>query len=178
MNKKAALELSISTIIIIVLGVTLLSLGLIFLRGTFTEITDIKDIVFERAGRELDQIGRTGKVSVPDIVDMEQGELVSFKIFVTHDGSIGSREAQFRLELKPNNNGEFERFVKAAIVSAPVITLTEGQQGEFLVKVAATGNAPLSIDASYKVLITCDGCSAPYYSSGFVVSVNEKRGFF
>src|SRR3989338_7889465 len=37
MNKKGAIELSMTTIIVIVIGVVLLSLGLVWVRGTFLQ---------------------------------------------------------------------------------------------------------------------------------------------
>ncbi|MBS3127550.1 hypothetical protein J4410_00200 [Candidatus Woesearchaeota archaeon] len=42
-HKKAALELSINAIVIIVLAMTLLGLGLGFIRNQFSEIGDIEE---------------------------------------------------------------------------------------------------------------------------------------
>ena len=47
------MELSMTTVIIIILGVTLLSLGLIFIRGIFTQIEDITKKTFEQADEEI-----------------------------------------------------------------------------------------------------------------------------
>ena len=49
MNKKGALELSMNTIIIIVIGVVLLSLGLIFVRGLFGQVESLSKSAFETA---------------------------------------------------------------------------------------------------------------------------------
>lgn len=45
-NKKGAIELSMSTIIVIIIGITLLSLGLMWVKGTFGKITDLSDKAF------------------------------------------------------------------------------------------------------------------------------------
>ena len=55
-GKKGALELSVNTIIIIVIGVTLLTLGLLFVRNIFTQTTDLSQTAFENANRELDAL--------------------------------------------------------------------------------------------------------------------------
>ena len=48
-SKKGAIELSMTTIIVIIMGITLLSLGLIWIRGTFSEITGLSKGAFEKA---------------------------------------------------------------------------------------------------------------------------------
>ena len=45
-NKKGALELSINAIVIVILAMTLLGLGLGFVRGMFGKITGISDDTF------------------------------------------------------------------------------------------------------------------------------------
>ena len=52
-NKKGALELSINTIVVIVIGVTLLILGLVFVRGIFEKVQKISDTAFDKASELL-----------------------------------------------------------------------------------------------------------------------------
>lgn len=74
-SKKGALELSINTIVVIVIGVTLLILGLVFVRGIFTKIDTLSADSFAKAEGEL------GKLSVidnqltlsPQRIDVEKG---------------------------------------------------------------------------------------------------------
>ena len=87
MNKRGALELSMNTIIIVVIGVVLLSLGLIFVRGTFSQLTDTSDKVFANANKELDDLG--GSVSSalivsPETVRLKAGQTSGFLIQVTN----------------------------------------------------------------------------------------------
>jgi len=49
MNKKAAIELSMTTIIVIIIGVTLLSLGLVWVKNTFSQVGDLTDESFRVA---------------------------------------------------------------------------------------------------------------------------------
>ena len=64
MNKKGAMELSINTIVIVVIGITLLVLGLVFVRGIFDKLGDLGGGAFQKAEQELKQIqsGDTNEV--------------------------------------------------------------------------------------------------------------------
>ena len=176
-EKRGALELSMNTIVIIVIGVVLLSLGLFFVRGLFSQINEIKDDVFIRPGEdrvEIGNIGRSGKFSVPDIVRVKQGGKATFSVYVIHDGSAGSGSKQFTLQLTPNGN--FESQAKAKIISPLTVTLQEGQEAKFLGQVVALGNAPITLDASYQLKVTCSGCQDEYASGEIVIEVIERQG--
>ena len=60
MNKKAALQLSINAIVIIVLAMTLLGLGLGFIRGMFSDITKTTGTVQEQVKNQILDDLRTG----------------------------------------------------------------------------------------------------------------------
>ena len=81
MSKKGALELSMNTIIIIVIGVVLLSLGLVFVRGIFSQTTDLSDKVFADANRQLDSLGGRASNSLvisPETIRIEAGKTSGF----------------------------------------------------------------------------------------------------
>ena len=87
MNKKGALELSMNTIIIIVIGVVILSLGLMFVRGVFTQTIDLSDKVFAGANKELDDLGgniNSALILSPDTVRVKAGQTSGFLIQVTN----------------------------------------------------------------------------------------------
>ena len=52
-NKKADLELSIRTIVIVILAMTILGFGLTFMRGLFGNITDISGSTFDKIKDQL-----------------------------------------------------------------------------------------------------------------------------
>lgn len=87
MNSKGALELSMNTIIIIVIGVVLLSLGLMFVRGIFSQTTDLSDKVFANADKELDSLGGSVSselIASPRIVRLKAGQTSGFVVLVTN----------------------------------------------------------------------------------------------
>ena len=109
MNKKGALELSMNTIIIIVIGVVLLSLGLMFVRGIFTQTTDLSDKVFANANKELDALGgsvNSAIVASPMTVRVKAGETLGFVVQVTNleEGKTYSGLTGI-LEAVPKNQG-------------------------------------------------------------------------
>src|SRR3989344_823169 len=82
-NKRGALELSMTTIIVIVIGVTLLSLGIIWVRSTMEKVTGLSDAAFATAQQELQERmgsndafyvkGNYFKVKRGDTVDLTTG---------------------------------------------------------------------------------------------------------
>lgn len=174
-GKKGALELSMTTIIVIVIGVVLLSLALFFVRNLFGQVNDLREVVFREADIALRDIQNTGKFSVPDIVRVKQGGRTTFQISVANDGSLGPGRKEFTVQLTPK--GEFSQHVKAAVLPNK-IGLQEGEAADFTAQVAAVANAPLSLDAGYEVTVTCSGCSDVYASGGVFIEVQERRGLF
>ena len=60
-NKKGAIEMSITTIIVIVIGVTLLILGITFVKNIFGETIAISDKTFEQANTLIDEFENVDK---------------------------------------------------------------------------------------------------------------------
>lgn len=84
-SKKGALELSINTIVVIVIGVTLLTLGLVFVRGILTKATDLSDEAFEDANRQLDALGGNTNeflTIAPETVRVKAGDIGGFSVLI------------------------------------------------------------------------------------------------
>ncbi len=102
LNKKGAMELSISTIVIVVIGITLLVLGLVFVRGIFDRLGGLGTGAFEKAEQELSQIqsGDT-KINFPRNIEVQKGDASSQTIRVCNvDGTL---QANSQLKLQANN---------------------------------------------------------------------------
>ncbi|MEK6835962.1 MAG: hypothetical protein AABX55_02980 [Nanoarchaeota archaeon] len=175
-GKKGALELSVNTIVVIVIGVTLLTLGLLFVRGLFGKITDLSGDIFDTAEASIGDIGHTGTYNSPTSITIEQGRKKTFNIFVSHDGSAGAGPKTFTLTLTPNGN--FEDDVISKIISPSSVTLNEGKESTFIIQVIATADAPLTLDASYQTKVECIGCTGTYATGGFSIEVVKSSGLF
>src|SRR3989344_4598817 len=85
MSKRGALELSMTTIIIIVVGVVILSLGLMFVRGIFSKVETLSGGAFEEAENVLNEIAtHDQEVTVHSSVIVKQGEQKTFRIWVVN----------------------------------------------------------------------------------------------
>ena len=92
-NKKASLELSIRAIVIIILAMTLLGLGLGFVRNTFSDISDIREDVTEQIRQQIieDLIANDKKLSLTKIeVNINKGgsEILAAGIRNKEDGTL------------------------------------------------------------------------------------------
>ncbi len=86
-DKRGAIELSMTTIIVIVLGVTLLILGLAFLQGTFKKIGALTDKTFEEGEAALQNLGTITEplTLTSSRVALEQGESKGIGVVVLND---------------------------------------------------------------------------------------------
>ena len=84
-SKNASMELSIRTIVVVVLAMTLLGLGLGFIRGMFKDITDISGDVNAQVKQKIldDLITGDKKISFPKteiIIDKGKSEMITVGI--------------------------------------------------------------------------------------------------
>ncbi len=99
MHKKGALELSINAIVIVILAMTLLGLGLGFVRNMFRDIGDTTEQVQEQMKEQiLDDLRRGDKkLSFPSAsLQVEKGEE---EVIVIGVKNTGSQTLNFRIRL-------------------------------------------------------------------------------
>ena len=83
-SRRGAIELSMSTIIIVVLGVTLLILGLVFVRGMFGGLSDISDTTMDKAKSLLGGLENPNEFLTisPDKITVDQGGDDAIKVII------------------------------------------------------------------------------------------------
>ncbi len=87
MNKKGAVELSMTTIIIIIIGITILSLGLVWIRSVFSDVGDLTSSAFEQGDAQIAEIfaGTEEDVALtPTSISIEQGDSSTATLSVNH----------------------------------------------------------------------------------------------
>ncbi len=179
-EKRGAIELSITTIVIVVIGVTLLTLGLVFIKGIFGKLTTLSDEIFGKSSTIIDTLTIDAKISSPSSVNVEQGKTTTFKVHVGHDGTLSGTKT-FTVQLTPRfPAGLSESQVQARIISEPSVQLNEGQQATFVVQVATITTAPLSSGLgrtpAYGLTVLASG--QIYATSAFVINIEKGRGIF
>jgi hypothetical protein len=101
-SRKGAMELSMNTIVVVVIGITLLVLGLVFVRGIFTRLGGLGGSAFQKAEQELQQIqsGET-KINFPQNVEVKKGGSAVEEIRVCN--TDGTLEASSELKFVAND---------------------------------------------------------------------------
>src|SRR3989344_1937620 len=146
-NKRGALELSINTIVIVVIGITLLTLGLVFVRGIFGKLNDLSDKTFGTAEAQIGRLGQgDARLVTPSVVTVKQGQTIKQNIIVGNDGADGS----FIIKLTRVSTTPLESEVQAKMVltNGPsnqhtVPSLKSGESITIPLVIAAVSNAPL-----------------------------------
>lgn len=99
MKKRGAIELSMSTIIIIIIGITLLSLGLMWVKGTFSKITLTSERAFEQTDAVIEELyGDVNKLLtiMPGSIDVKQNEQDTVNVIIAN---LGTDEIDIHVEV-------------------------------------------------------------------------------
>ena len=167
LNKKGAMEMSVNTIVVIVIGVTLLSLGLMFVRGLFQNLDTQSSDIFSTSENELSKIAtHNEKLSVQQQVQIGQNDQAFFKIWVVN---LDDTEKDFKITIEPSKDNEFGDKVKLSLANSEE-TLDVGEESGFVAGVETIDNTPLTA-GGYKITVTADG--KEYAESGFFVNVKK-----
>jgi len=88
-NKKGAIELSITTIVVVVIGITLLALGLAWVSGIFEKLRGTTASAFEKVDAEVSEIlggsGVTRPLTVsPSRITLNKGKVNTAKVTIAN----------------------------------------------------------------------------------------------
>ena len=167
-SKKGAIELSMTTIIVIVMGVTLLILGLVFIRGIFTKITGLTEDAFRSAEKEIQQrMGASDKIYVSGVnFEIESGKSTVFTVGVQNFGEE-TTASKFKIDVI-SGNAESK---KEWFTLPPEDNLKPGEKKGFPIKITLPKGAPPG--KSYTFSIKVYKGSEEYASQSIIVSVKE-----
>jgi len=103
MRKSGAIELSIGTIVIIVLAMSMLILGLVLVKNIFTGATDVTDMTIDQLRNQVSRMFGENKelVMYPDTmhIDVKGGELSGFGFGVKNTLEGSQAGTEFRYEV-------------------------------------------------------------------------------
>ncbi len=191
-NKKAAVELSIGTIVIIVLAMSMLILGLVLIRNIFRGATDNVDEINEKVKEEIknlfvDEDERAVLKLTESTAKVEQGSEfgVAFGIRNTERGAVGSQNFQYTTLLDdPNirtNCGVTKEIAEKWIkFGQGSVAVRPGEVDAERIKIIIPEDSPLC-ETKYRIVIyrTDKGESpnSPYEDLSFFVKI-ESKGLF
>lgn len=128
MTKKGAIELSMTTIIVIVIGVTLLILGLTWVRGLFEKVTGLTEESFRTAEKLIqEQMGSDEKFYISGLTfEVAGGKSLVVYTGVQNFGAAGTSN-KFRMEIEPGGQGGDATW----FTLPPVLDIGVGQRKAF-----------------------------------------------
>ena len=135
MDKKGAIEFSMTTIMVIIIGVAVLALGLTWIRGTFSSVNILTEEALAGAETIVSELGATGKIGVPASLILEPGQVKKFQVIVRNDLGF---DTNFKLG-NPTFIGSSQFCLNVQPVSTSALTIPSGESEKFIIAVDAIG---------------------------------------
>ncbi len=170
-KKKGAIELSMTTIIIIVIGVVLLGLALTWVRSVFNKLGTQTDLVFGEAENQIKNIAEhSERVNTQLTIPLKRGEQENFYIWVVNQLD---ETKTFHITVQRSTDQVYQNPDVVVGFANNVATLAPGEEVGFVAGVTAPKGAS-SQSAAFTISVTCDGCpqNAPYGTGGFIVTLS------
>jgi len=105
-NKRGAIELSISTIVIVVIGITLLTLGLTFVYNIFSDIGEQQKQLGEFTDQKIREIFEESDEPLnlaTDTFSIEQGDIFDLEVIIKNTGPLLDQRFTLEVLVNPNN---------------------------------------------------------------------------
>lgn len=174
-NKRGSIELSMTTIIVIIIGLTLLSLGLVWIRSVFSSVEELSSGAFEKGETQIAEIfaGSNEPVSLsPSETKLKQGDTSTASITINN---LGENEAEVYAEVEAK---AFGGEVAEGLVCGFSDTLTattskytlESGEGATLKVVAEDQGANLG---TYACIVTVFGLPEGTETTSLIISVEK-----
>jgi uncharacterized membrane protein len=170
-SKKGAIEMSMTTIIVIVLGVTLLILGLVFVRGLFEKTNIMSENVFLIAEKELqDRMSASDKIYIPGLeFNIDPGSSATISVGVQNfkePGEGADKKSKFKVTAKEVDTKEL------TITNPPELSFGAGEKKVFSIKFKLPkGAAP---GTTYSAIIKVQRDGKDYDEQSILISVKES----
>lgn len=178
-NKKGALELSIGTIVILVLGMSMLILGLVLVRTIFTGAKYNVEALNKNVEAEINKLfnERGGRLYIylpNNEVEVKQGESYGVAFAIKNEAEGESQPGKFTWEAKA---GSVQKGCQLTLEQADnylilggtgSVDIAPGKISSKLIKVSPTSSAPLC-EIQYDIAVKKDGQT--YETSLFIVKI-------
>lgn len=173
-QKKGALELSMNTIVIVVIGVTLLVLGLAFVTGIFDKLTGLSDDSFDQANERLNQLGGNYESFItlaPNNFDLKKGDSKSKGVYVVMSnlGSTSLDGLNVQLEVPSDSSNDITCKFSDGTTTKVVRSLGSGENERLDILVTSKPSASLGTEAC--IVKVPNGPSNLDKESTFIVNI-------
>lgn len=173
MKKRGAMELSMNTIIIIVMGITLLSLGLVFVRTIFGNIGELSQSAFEQADAEIGKLSNVDTLLTisPPNINLEKGKSKAVDIVIAN---FESKEVSFSASVQSEDQYLECKFADSFSQTSKTYTTPSGEQANIKLIATEKGGA-LGIKVCN---VEVHGDVSGDVTDSLLVNIVKKKGFF
>ena len=134
MNKKGAIEFSMTTIMVVIIGVAVLALGLAWIQGTFRGVGTLTDESIASAETVISELGATGKIGAPASIILKPNDIKKLQVTVRNNrGEAADFSLGTPALIKSNPCFEIDK------VSASELNIEPGNSEKYIIAVGATG---------------------------------------
>lgn len=139
-SKKGAIELSMTTIIVIVIGITLLTLGLTWVKGIFGNLDELTMSSFDKADAAIGELGSVdGPLTIsPNSISMPQGGVKTVQVIIAN---FEETPVTFQGTASSSSDKMICAFGDTQSTISKEYTLESGQQAEILFLIDEKGGA-------------------------------------
>lgn len=140
MNKKGAFELSMTTIVIIVISVVLLSLGLVFVRNVFSKADFLTVNAFEEAEAAIGEIGSVdGPITLsPGSIQIKKGDAKTVELIIAN---FEEEDLIFKAKISSTSEKVDCVYADTKDTTSKEYTITSGDQATIKIIVDEQGGA-------------------------------------
>jgi hypothetical protein len=179
-NKKGAIELSISTVVIIVIGMSMLILGLVLVRSIFTSAQYNVDQLGKNVEAEITKLfnekgGKTYVYLPNNQVDIKKGSVFGVGFGIKNDVEGDPAAGAFTWEIKASDISKNCKLTLAQadnyliLGSKGTVSLLPGSDPYIArVRIQPSSTAPLC-EIKYDFIVNKDG--QPYETNYFIVKI-------
>lgn len=177
MDKKGAVELSMTTIIIIVIGITILSLGLVWIRSVFSDVGELTSGAFDQGETQINEIfgGSNQPVALsPAETTLSQDESTTATLAINNLGKTDAQGVYAEVVSKAFGGAEADTLVCAfsdtLSSKSNTYSLGSGNGISGLKLIVEDQGSPLG---TYACVITVSNLPDGVESASFIVNIEN-----
>jgi len=170
-SKKGAIELSMTTIIVIVVGVVMLTLGLTWVKSIFSRVGDTTTRVFDLSDTTISDLFQTSDKLLgisPDEIDLPQGDSRTVDIVMAN---LEKGEITVKATVEPLNSQDLNcYFAETGSDASKTHTVTSGSAAAVAMIVESKGDLGI-----YSCYVEVLGGPSGYSNSGTLIVKVENN---
>ncbi len=174
MRKRGVMGLSMTTIIIIIMGITILTLGLVWISGIFTDLTGITDDTFDTADGIIGDLNENTDEGIslsPSSVTLGQGETEQ-SIFSMNHQEAGEVTVTATVEVNTIMDGDEEDFLcvfaDTGETESKEYSLDSGEGASITLVMKDLGS---DVGTMYSCVVTAEGLSGGDTTDSITITI-------